>query len=284
MRDYLMLCEWQLPQHPDEYTIHINETEYKLRIQNQKIKVIHTDDMANIYKTSEGYSISRLVDKTRENYRTYRTIEEAKSMRKFLREHDWNQELFQEEYDKRYPQLPEYIYTRKGMYQVCRKWKGMTKSYGIYKTIEEAQRRVEYLKKHNWQTTKGLNLVNYEGTFHVYKNIPLGFCTPFRNYYYSTEKKEEAEKKLEQYKTEGFPKPYCITNKYRYIIRNRQLFYIFYHGKKRCYSHTLKDALIVRDILELTGWKELLEGGYVVDDVRYVVEYNPFGTPVFIRK
>ena len=85
MRKYLILCEWQLPTHNKEYNIYINDTMYCLLIQKGKIKVLSSDDLQNIYRAKRGYSISRLVDKKRYNYRTYKTLEEAKSMRAFLR-------------------------------------------------------------------------------------------------------------------------------------------------------------------------------------------------------
>jgi hypothetical protein len=284
MRDYLISCDWQLPSHNKEYTICINDTMYMLLVQKGKIKVISSEDLRNIYHAKNGYSISRVVDKKRYNYKTYKTLEEAKSMRAFLREHNWDTKLFEEEYDRRYPSLPEYIYNHNGGYQVRRKWKGITKSYGIYTTLPEAKNRVQYLEEHNWQTSGSLNIVNYDGIFHVYKSIPSGFCTPFRKYYYSTEDKEHANIMVERFKEEGFPQPYLVTNKYRYIIRNRQLFYVMHHGRKMCYSRKLRDALVARDILELLCWKELGEGVYCWDGVEYVVELNSFGTPVFMRR
>ena len=152
----------------------------------------------------------------------------------------------------------------------------------IYNTLKEAENRVKYLEEHNWQTNNNLNIVNYNGTFHIYKSITIGYCTPFREYYYSSEDKEDALETLEKYKTEGFPKPVSITNKYRYIIRNRQVYYIMYRRKKLCYTHKLKYAFVARDICEWLGMKPLSEGVYVWDGVEYLVELNPWGTPVFM--
>ena len=292
MRDYLVLCEWKLPSHNKPYVIHINDKYYLIRAENNYLTCIdykenkeeleEEDSTHNIYKTKHGYSISKFINKKRENFLTYPTLEEAQSMREFLRTHNWNKKAFQKEYDKRYPQLPQYIYKVEGKYLVRRYWRGNVKSYGQYTTLKEAENRVKYLEEHNWQTNKNLNIVNYDGTFHIYKSITVGYCTPFREYYYSSEDKEDALETLEKYKTEGFPKPVSITNKYRYIIRNRQVYYIMYRRKKLCYTHKLKYAFVARDICEWLGMKPLSEGVYVWDGVEYLVELNPWGTPVFM--
>jgi hypothetical protein len=292
MRDYLILCDWQLPRHNNPYIIHIKDKYYQIRIEKGNIKVLsystskddlQEDDMSNIYKTKTFYSISRVVGKQRENYLTYNTIEEAKSMRKYLREHDWNKEDFLKEYNRRYPSLPKYIYKENGKYIVRRRWKGVHKHYGAYLSLKEAISRVEYLEKHNWQSEVNLNIVNYDGVFYVYKNIIRGYATPFRAYYYKTEDKDDALSTLEQYKLEGFPEPYLVTNKYRYVIRNRNLFYVFFRGRKLCYARSMSEALVARDLCEWLGMVPLSEGVYVFDGQRYVVSLNSWGTPVFER-
>lgn len=292
MREYLLLCEWQLPTHNDTYVIHIKGRYYKIRIENKKIKLIdHSetpqfeadDDMQNIYKTRHGYSISRLVGKHRENYKTYKTLPEAQSMRDFLRKNNWNTELFHKEYNKRYPTLPEHIYKHNGRYVVRRFWKGMTKNYGTYNTLQEAEQRVQYLEKNSWQDTKQISIVNYGGVFYIMKNINHGFATPFRRFYYGSENRDDAEKMLEQYKTEGFPEPFITTNKYRYIIRNRNVYYVMYHRRKLCYTRLLCDAFVARDLCELFGMVPLVPGEYVVGDVVYNVVLNSWGTPIFSR-
>ena len=283
MRDYIISCEWQLPTHTNEYLIHIKENQYIIRIQNGKIKLVDNDDLQNIYKTKQSYSISRIVGKQRENYKTYPTLQEAISMRNFLREHNWNKELFKEEYNKRYPPLPEHIYLNNGKYVVRRFWKGMSKTYGQYNTLSEAESRVQYLVDHDWKTHQNINIVNYDGTFYITKNVNIGLVTPFRRFYYASDSREKAEQMLERFKLEGFPEPFLVTNRYRYIIRNRQVYYVFYRGVKLCYTRSLSDAFVARDLCELMGMRVLVPGEYVVDDVVYLVSLNPWGTPFLGR-
>lgn len=283
MRDYLISCEWMLPTHNDEYMIHINDKNYLIRVQNGKIKLVSSDDLQNIYKTKQGYSISRLVNKKRYNYKTYNTIEEAKSMRRFLREHNWDKELFMKEYSKRYPSLPEHIYYHNGKYQVKRKWKGMTKQYGQYFTLAEAVSRVKYLEEHDWESNQNISIVNYDGVFYIMKRINYHVSTPLRKFYYANESRDKAEEMLERFKNDGFPEPYLVTNKYRYIVRNRQVYYVMYHRRKLCYARSLSEALVARDICELLGWCVLDVGDYGFDGVVYRVVLNAWGTPVFGR-
>jgi len=293
IREYIIQCEWRLPTHNKQYQIYINSTYYLLRVQNNNVKVIdHAEniediqkkDMSNIYRVDEGYAIHREINKKRESFRTYPTLKEAISMRDYLRQHNWNTRAFQKEYDKRYPQLPEYIYHENGKYVVRRHWKGLTKSYGKYNTLNEAESKVNYLKTHNWDSNNNLSIVNYDGIFRVYKNITTGYVTPFRAYYYESTSKEDAIEQLEQYKKEGFPKATLITNKYRYIHHNRSIYYIMSKKKKLCYTYSLHVALIARDVCEWLGMFPLQEGVYEYDGKEYVVYLNPYGTPIFQEK
>jgi hypothetical protein len=54
----------------------------------------------------------------------------------------------------------------------------------------------------------------------------------------------------------GYPDPVYITDKYRYIHQEGRVYYVTKSPKKYGYAKTLNDAVILRTIIENTGWKK----------------------------
>lgn len=298
IRDFLASQDWKI--HFTELTIiHIHDKYYVVNQIKNRVKVYATaktkqeaekqlnevDDMANIYKIKNSWAVHREVNKKRINYYTYQTLEEAKSMRDWLRKHDWNREEFEEEYSRRYPELPEYIYkTPDGRYMVRKNWKAGPQVYGRYNTLKKAISKRDYLIEHNWNVKIQRVIMEENGEWYVRQNTMIN-KKPYKKFYFKSESKEEVEQKYLQYKTEGLPQPFFITDKYRYIIHNRRMYYVRKHEIKYGYARTLKDAIILRTILENTGWKKPANGSiYIYEGTMYKIKYNNHGTPVFEKE
>lgn len=236
--------------------------------------------MNNIYKQECGYSISREVNKKKISYMTYPTLEEAISMRDWLQKHNWNKEQFREEYNNRYPQLPEYIYKRGKRYLIRRTYKGRSQRYGEYNTLEEAIKKRDWLQEHDWKVKVQQVIMEHDGVWYVRKNSTIT-KKPFKKYYYKTENKQEAEETAEHYKLNGYPEPFFVTNMYRYINHNRNMYYIYYQKKKIGYAYTLHDAVIFRTIWEYYDKNKPPVGLYEYDGTYYRLHTNSYGTLVF---
>lgn len=288
IRNWLDKHNWQLP----GTNIQENNTVYIIKITKGKIRVLGLGstieeakqnkiiDMTNIYKQDCGYSISHEVNKKKISYRTYTTLREAISMRDWLQEHNWNQEEFIEEYNKRYPRLPDYIYERDNKYIIQRLYKGRSQTYGKYNTLEEAIQKRDWLQAHDWKVKVQQVITEHDGVWFVRKNSKIN-NKPVKKYYYSTENKEMAEEKAEDYKLNGYPEPFFVTNKYRYINHNRKMYYIIYKKKKVGYAYTLREAVIFRTIWEYYDKNKPPCGVYEYDGTFYRIHTNSWGTLVF---
>lgn len=298
IRDFLASHDWKIP-FTEPTIIRIHNNYYIVNQLKNRVKVYYTtesrdeaekeltklDDRENIYKIKNGWAVHREVNKKRINYYTYQTLEEAKSMRDWLRKHDWNREAFEKEYARRYPELPEHIYkTPDGRYMVRKNWKAGPQVYGRYNTLKKAISKRDYLIEHNWNVKVQRVIMEENGVWYVRRNTMIN-KKPYKKFYFKSESKEEVEQKYLQYKTEGFPKPFYITDKYRYIIHNRRMYYVRKHEIKYGYARTLKDAIILRTILENTGWKKPANGSiYIYDGTMYKIKYNMYNTPVLEKK
>lgn len=296
IRDYLVKHDWVIPfneptiiKSNKRYYI-VDEMEGKLKVYSSATtlndaekELNNLDDMTNIYYTNNYYLINRVHDGKKDNYYTYKTKEEAKSMRDFLREHNWNRGEFEEEYNKRYPKLPEYIYRTGNRYFIKKRYAEGFQRYGVYNTIDEAVRHRDWLIANDWKVPVKRGIIEYNGYWYVRRNTLIN-RKPYKKFYYKTESKDEAIKVYLDYKMNGYPEPVYITDKYRYIHHDGQLYYVVKSPTKYGYTKTLEDAIILRTIIENTGWKKPVEGIYIYDGTMYKIKYNNYGTPVFEKE
>lgn len=63
------------------------------------------------------------------------------------------------------------------------------------------------------------------------------------------------------------------------------MYYVRKHEIKYGYARTLKDAIILRTILENNGWKKPANGSiYIYDGTMYKIKYNMYDTPVLEKE
>lgn len=296
IRDYMVDHKWKIPFYKptiiksnNTYYI-VNNLEGKLKVfssaktlKDAETKLNNLDDMSNIYYSGGYYIINRYKDNKKYNYNTYKTKKEAQSMRDFLREHDWNKEEFEKEYAKRYPKLPKYIYRTGNRYFIKKRNLTGFQRYGVYNTIEEAVRHRDWLIANNWKVPITHGIMYENGYWYVRRNTLIN-KKPYKKFYYKTESKEEAIKVYLDYKINGYPTPYFVTDKYRYIHHTGNVYYIKKSPTKYGYTKTLDDAIILRTIIENNSWKKPVEGIYIYDGTMYKIKNNGYGTPVFEKE
>ena len=109
-------------------------------------------------KRTGKYIISKYHNGKGVHYGTVPTEEEAIKYVKALNSVDYNVELLPEEFKKYVPKRvtgePKYYHynEKSGKWHVHKCIKGLPKYFGRFNTEEEAQKVVEELKKHNWNT------------------------------------------------------------------------------------------------------------------------------------
>lgn len=296
IRDYLVKHDWVIPFNgptiikSNKHYYIVDEMEGKLKVYSSATtlndaekELSNIDDMTNIYYTNNYYLINRVHDGKKDNYYTYKTKEEAKSMRDFLREHNWNREKFEEEFNKRYPKLPKYIYRTGNRYFIKKRYLEGFQRYGVYNTIDEAVRHRDWLIANDWKVPVKRGIIEYNGYWYVRRNTLIN-RKPYKKFYFKTESKDEAIKVFLNYKMNGYPEPYYITDKYRYIHHDGQLYYVVKSPTKYGYTKTLEDAIILRTIIENNDWKKPDEGLYIYDGTMYKIQNNRYGTSVFEKE
>ena len=105
-----------------------------------------------ITKNRNGkYYISRKINGRTYSFGRYTSILDATKRVKFLEDHQWNLKYAN---IKKPKELPKYIYkTASNNYEIRKTVNGKLRSFGIFKTIQDAEAEVELLKKEEWDYT-----------------------------------------------------------------------------------------------------------------------------------
>lgn len=159
--------------------------------------------------------------------------------------------------------MPKYYSkTSKGSFRVTKWVDGKQCYFGIYKTEEEAQKRVEFLKKENWDSKyikeriRCNNIQQIGNNYHIHKN---------NKYYGSYPTREEAEKAVEFFKEHDWDSEYIKykTDKSNYVGKYISLnpfgnYYIrkMVDGELQCFGtfRTLEQAKEERDRCVKYDW------------------------------
>lgn len=99
-------------------------------------------------KTNSGYYVKKSIKNKLYNFGRYDTEEEARERVAFLKKHNWDTAYTKQGYieSKEYPDIHKHI--QKG-YFISKKTKNKTYYEGIYKTRNEAKKRIQQLKRKN---------------------------------------------------------------------------------------------------------------------------------------
>jgi len=102
------------------------------------------DSLQNIYKTkSNTYIIQKQINNKKYYYGTYKTLEDAITIRNELLQNNWDNTKIKRE-GKRV--LPKHIYSYGSKYMILKD----NESYGIYTKLDEAVTERDLLIQHNW--------------------------------------------------------------------------------------------------------------------------------------
>lgn len=218
-------------------------------------------------------------------YGSFKTLSEALWFRDKMVSHNWDWEYSR----KLVVQTPTYkkrnIYHDKtrGNYIVHRYINNVNRSYGRYKTFEEAEKRRNELYLNNWEDEYNMEFIDTtkKGVYRIMRpSREKG--KPIRYYYGEYSTLEECKTARDQLVKEGFPenKITCKTRTLRYIETNKdKKGHNFYgirrsiNGKRRSYgySNNKKYIIVLRDLIEENNWEILEPNIYEHNGHYYIV-------------
>lgn len=287
-RQYLIDHDWEYPvereiyKYEDMYYVFNYMGRFLLEYKSSSIHeakefLEKNIDTSYIQHKGNKYRIQKSIHDNNIWFGSYSSLDEAITFRDKLIQHNWNIEYFKELYKTSTTYRNRYIVKDKGQYSVLRTYEHHTRKYGRYDTIEEARRRRDYLERIGWKEDTERYLWYYNGNWYVVKNKPYA-GRPLRAFYYRTCEKEEAIEFRNTCLERGFPAPLFVTDSLRYIEHPYPYLYTIRRDQEYFGStHTLRGAMVLRDLLELHDWV-LPCGVYVHGGLEYCVELSLYGT------
>lgn len=234
-------------------------------------------DTLHIKKSHNGYIIQKSIKNKMTTYGSYPTFEEAEKFRNLLRKHEWDYNYFQEIYKQSTTIRNKYICKNRGKYSVMKKTKsGVTRTYGSYKTIEEARKHRDQLIKNGWKSSSKHYITRIGGRYWIYRQKTCD-GEYYRMFYAYSKTPEELYGLRDKYVEEGFPvKPLFETSALHNISFSKgygevERGNMHYYGNK-----DLTLLIAARDILEQNNWC-FIEGEYVIRDRKYDVTVDNDG-------
>ena len=293
-RQYLISHDWEYPEgreiykYCDTYYLFTYVSRFKIEFQSSNIDEVHNfikenKDTTYIQRKENKYRIQKKKGKNNEWYGSYISLDEAITFRDKLIAHDWNKEYFEELYKTSTYIRNKYIIKDKGKYAVVRVYKHHQRWYGHYNTLEEARKRRDYLESINWNEPSTKYLWEYNQNWYVVKNMPYK-DKPRRAFYYRTKNKTDAARFRDKCLKEGFPEPLFVTDSLRFIEHSLPELYLIrrvntFYGT----THNLRDAMVLRDLLEWNDWN-LKVGTYIWHGEEYFIDFGRKGSTFRICK
>lgn len=300
VRNILVQYNFFLPseiiRYNDQYwVIMINDSgkfDYKGHYDNfeEAKSVANEVDMSCIVLQKNGtYLINKSVEDHNTYFGTYYTLEEAVKARDDFRLHGWSVDYFKEVYEENPIIKNKNIYFYRNRYNVVKTFSnGLQKHYGAFETFEEACKVRDELKKNNWERIedpeKYIEKWGKED-YHIVRMNPTGNV---RYDYGCFKTLDAARKSRDELLEEGFPR-----SKVANIIRDMNYIHTLHtefgvrfsiekrvDGKREYFGsfRKLRDAKIVRDLLELYDWN-IVESDVFKYNGEYVALYlNSEGT------
>lgn len=226
-----------------------------------------------ITKNKTSYRLDRQTKKGRRGG-SFKTLKEAIVARQYLIDHNWEYPTGREiyKYDNTY-----YLFTYVSRFKI------EFQSSNIYNTIEEARKRRDYLESINWNEPSTKYLWEYNQNWYVVKNSTYK-DKPLRIFYYRTKNKTEATRFRDKCLQEGFPEPLFVTDSLRFIEHSLPELYLIrrvntFYGT----THNLRDAMVLRDLLEWNDWN-LKVGTYIWHGEEYFIDFGRKGSTFQICK
>jgi len=145
-----------------EDTVEINDTKKTIPDEPIKEEPITTtdndesfeefDDKYIYFDKKKGYKIIKNMDGKNESFGVYDTLDEAITARDYFREHNWDLNE-KSKFNSTTPlkdRPKRYIYQVKDFYQIKKRIKSKTITFGQYKTLEDAITARDYFESHGW--------------------------------------------------------------------------------------------------------------------------------------
>ena len=110
------------------------------------------DDKYIYFDKKKGYKIIKNMDGKNESFGVYDTLDEAITARDYFREHNWDLNE-KSKFNSTTPlkdRPKRYIYQVKDFYQIKKRIKSKTITFGQYKTLEDAITARDYFESHGW--------------------------------------------------------------------------------------------------------------------------------------
>ena len=150
-----------------------------------------------IYCLKEKCKIEKIINKKKEYFGTYDSIEEAKPIRDQLEKHNWNKKYI--------PQKPQkqdrYIHFHQEKYEIEKIIKNKPIYFGRYDSIEKAREVRDQLEKHNWnkkyippKPTNPNRYLNYKKSSVIIRKINKGKLEYYGTYKTLKEAREVRDK------------------------------------------------------------------------------------------
>lgn len=125
-----------------------------------------------IYQSRDKYVIKKTIHGKLTYYGTFLNLNEAKKYRDFLVEHDWDPK-----YKKIRDKNMRYIYKVNQKWMIQNRLNEKHIYFGVYSTLEEAQKRRDFLEEHDWDT-KYREITNHTTSeqYHLPRNVYYRKC------------------------------------------------------------------------------------------------------------
>lgn len=212
-------------------------------------------DMSHVKKNKSKYNISKSINNRNVGFGNYNTLKEALKYRDLYRSHDWDYEYFKEVYKTSEQQQRKYIYKTRGSYVIRKNDKnGVQRTYGSFKTFDEARKQRDWLMDNDWQIKSNSYITHLFGRYWIYYPDRKGGKVS-RNYYNYSGNLDEIKRIRDEYIENGFPSEALFsTDSLRYISRTHDYWYIEKKNKGYYGDNNLLKVIDVRDLLENNGW------------------------------
>lgn len=234
--------------------------------------ILLNENMRNITKNKNSYTIRKSINGKTINFGRYSALEEAIKVRDALIEVNWNEELLADELKnlklKNNKNMGTYIYKINNKYRIEKSIKSKNKTFGHYKTFEEAIKVRDALIEVNWEENKlpfkikrnrkwyqyGKHIKKVNDYYAVYRYIN-GKSETFGHF----RTLEEAKKKRDEVIAKNWDLSLRIkTKKNRYIYKTDNDYKIYKRidGKVEYFGSykTFEEAIAARKNLENNNW------------------------------